>query len=160
MEDSTLKKIKAAAAAVFVIAAAAGPISSELGGELRVSAPPAQEIAAEASATSEAAAMQADGSETRDPQPEAALAAAEPAAESPAAEASGLIDLNTATQAELETLSGIGPAKARAIIDYRNRYGGFVSPEEITEVKGIGEGIYGRIKDYIYVSTGETRQDQ
>ena len=72
----------------------------------------------------------------------------------------GLIDLNTATQAELETLSGIGPAKARAIIDYRNRYGGFVSPEEITEVKGIGEGIYGRIKDYIYVSTGETRQDQ
>jgi len=64
---------------------------------------------------------------------------------------SSLIDLNTASLEELQTLKGIGPSKAKAIIDYREQYGGFMQKEEIMQVKGIGEGIYNKIKDAIYV---------
>ncbi len=61
----------------------------------------------------------------------------------------GKLNINAATQADFETLKGIGPSKAKAIIDYRNAYGGFQCIEEITEVKGIGEGIFKKIKDSI-----------
>lgn len=61
----------------------------------------------------------------------------------------GRLNINTASYEELQTLKGIGPAKAQAIIDYRNSYAGFTCPEEIMEVKGIGEGTYGKIKDAI-----------
>ncbi len=61
------------------------------------------------------------------------------------------IDLNTADSAQLQSLKGIGPAKAAAIIAYRESYGGFVCAEEITEVKGIGPATYEKIKDQIYV---------
>ena len=58
------------------------------------------------------------------------------------------ISLNTATKEELMTLSGIGEAKALAIIEYRktNR---FNSLEEIMNIKGIGKSIYEKIKDNI-----------
>ena len=59
------------------------------------------------------------------------------------------VNINTADAEELQRLPGIGPVKAQAIIDYRNAYGGFVSKEEITEVRGIGEATYDKIKDYI-----------
>ena len=62
-----------------------------------------------------------------------------------------LIDLNTATEEELESLPGIGPVKARAILEYRNVYGRFVTSEEITEVRGIGQATYEKIKDRITV---------
>ncbi len=64
----------------------------------------------------------------------------------------GLIDLNTATQEQLMTLSGIGEAKAKSILDYREEHGGFSSPEEVMQVEGIKEGLYNRIKDDIKVS--------
>ena len=64
----------------------------------------------------------------------------------------GRIDLNTASSEELQTLKGIGPTKAQAIIDYRNRYGGFTCIEEITEVKGIGEKTFEKIRDQIYIN--------
>jgi comEA protein len=70
------------------------------------------------------------------------------------------IDLNSADSEDLQLLRGIGPAKAKLIIEYRERYGGFVCAEEIMEVRGIGPGIYEKIKDSIYVSTGKTGQDQ
>ena len=60
-----------------------------------------------------------------------------------------LININTAGQAELESLPGIGPVKARAIIEYRKAYKGFVAPEEIMEVSGIGKATYQKIKDLI-----------
>ena len=59
------------------------------------------------------------------------------------------IDINSAAAEELQRLPGIGPVKAQAIIDYRNAYGSFVSPEEIMEVRGIGEATYQKIKDLI-----------
>ena len=50
-----------------------------------------------------------------------------------------LIDINTADQAMLETLPGIGPARASAIIAYRDQHGPFVSVDELTAVSGIGQ---------------------
>ena len=61
------------------------------------------------------------------------------------------VNLNEATSEELQTISGIGPTKAGAIIEYRKKYGGFVAIEEIMQVKGIGEGTFSKIKDFICV---------
>jgi competence protein ComEA len=63
----------------------------------------------------------------------------------------GLVNINIATLAELENLAGIGPAKAEAIIAYRNELGKFKSIEELKEVSGIGEGVFNQIKDEISV---------
>lgn len=61
------------------------------------------------------------------------------------------ININTATQTELETLSGIGPSTALKIINYRKENGKFNSIDEIMNVSGIGEAKYESIKDYICV---------
>ncbi|NJP36514.1 helix-hairpin-helix domain-containing protein [Alkalicoccus luteus] len=54
-------------------------------------------------------------------------------------EAGGTISLNLADSAMLQTLPGIGPAKAEAIIQYRDENGSFTSLDRLTEVPGIGE---------------------
>ena len=64
-----------------------------------------------------------------------------------------LIDLNTAAVDLLETLPGIGPVKAQAIVDYR-RDGPFKSVEEIMNVPGIGSATYDRIRDLVTVGNG------
>lgn len=64
---------------------------------------------------------------------------------------SGPIDINTATQAELETLPGIGPALAQRIIEYREEHGPFTSIEQIQNVSGIGPAKFEAIKDLITV---------
>ncbi len=64
---------------------------------------------------------------------------------------SSLVNINTATQTELETLSGIGPSLASKIIEYRETYGNFESIEDIKNVSGIGDSKYESIKDYIEV---------
>ena len=66
-------------------------------------------------------------------------------------EAAGLVNINTATLEELCTLTGIGEAKAQAIISYREEYGDFTSTEEIMNISGIKEGVYEKIKDQITV---------
>lgn len=62
------------------------------------------------------------------------------------------ININTATEEELESLKGIGPATARNIISYREEYGGFSSIEEIKNVKRIGDKTFEKIKEDICVS--------
>ena len=61
------------------------------------------------------------------------------------------ININTATQTELEALPGIGPSTSLKIVNYRKENGKFTSIEEIKEVSGIGEAKYENIKDLICV---------
>ena len=65
--------------------------------------------------------------------------------------AADLININTADSATLQTLNGIGPSKAQAIIDYRVQYGAFANIEDIMNVSGIGTATYNNIKDFITV---------
>ena len=62
------------------------------------------------------------------------------------------INLNTATAEQLETLPGIGPAKAQAIVKYRTDNGNFASIEDLKKVSGIGDKLFEQIKDQITVS--------
>lgn len=62
-----------------------------------------------------------------------------------------LIDLNSATLEQLDTLPGIGPVIGQRIIDYRESVGGFTAIEEITQVSGIGEATFAKIKDLVTV---------
>lgn len=61
------------------------------------------------------------------------------------------VNINTADATELMTLSGIGQAKAQAIIEYRNNNGDFKTIEDIMQIDGIKESVYEKIKDKIRV---------
>ncbi|MBR4781509.1 MAG: helix-hairpin-helix domain-containing protein [Lachnospiraceae bacterium] len=62
----------------------------------------------------------------------------------------GRIDINSADVKELTRLNGIGEKRAKDIIEYREKNGPFKSIEDIMKVKGIKEGIFNKIRDYIY----------
>ena len=64
---------------------------------------------------------------------------------------SKLVNLNTASLQQLTTLPKIGESKAKAIIEYREKTGGFKTIEEIKNISGIGESLYEAIKEYITV---------
>jgi competence protein ComEA len=66
---------------------------------------------------------------------------------------SSLINLNTASQAELEQLPSIGPSKAQAILAYRQSHGAFSMIDELLDIPGIGPAMFAQIKDL--VTTGE-----
>lgn len=70
------------------------------------------------------------------------------------------VNINTATQAELETLQGIGPGKAKAIIDYRNKNGPFKSVDDLEKVEGIGPGIIKQVRQDAMVSGATTVSKQ
>jgi competence protein ComEA len=74
-----------------------------------------------------------------------------PPASAPSDATRGLVDLNTADVAELETLPGIGPATAQAIVDYRAEVGRFSSIDELLDVPGIGEAKLAQIYDLVTV---------
>ena len=63
----------------------------------------------------------------------------------------GLIDLNSASSEDLETLPGIGPGKAEAIVEHRAANGPFTRIEDILQVTGIGEKTFESIKGLIVV---------
>lgn len=69
-----------------------------------------------------------------------------------ASSSDGLIDINQAGVAELDSLPGIGPSTAEKIIAYRSSVGLFKTIEEIMNVPGIGEAKFGQIKELITVS--------
>lgn len=62
------------------------------------------------------------------------------------------VNINTATQAELETLEGVGPVKAKAIVDYRKKNGAFKSIDELEKVDGIGAITLGNIRKDVTTS--------
>jgi competence protein ComEA len=73
------------------------------------------------------------------------------ASQASGADGAALVNLNTATEAELQTLSGVGPKKAADIIAYRDANGGFKSVEELKEVSGIGDKTYERLSPLVTV---------
>ena len=65
---------------------------------------------------------------------------------------SGKVDLNTADEALLCTLPGIGESRAKSIIAYREEHGLFQKPEDVMNVSGIKEAAYEKMKEYVTVS--------
>ena len=68
------------------------------------------------------------------------------------------VNLNTATATQLESLSGIGPAMAQRIVEYRQQNGGFKKVEELMNVRGIGEASFLKLKALITVTTPRTER--
>jgi len=77
-------------------------------------------------------------------------AAARPAAKSAAPSAP--VNINTATQEQLETLPGLGAKVAQRIIEYRQKNGNFKKVEDLMNVKGIGEKSFLKLKPMLTVS--------
>ena len=65
--------------------------------------------------------------------------------------ASGPVDLNTATAEQLDSLPGVGPATAAAILSHREQHGPFRSVEDLIEVRGIGEAKLDGLRDLVTV---------
>ena len=74
-----------------------------------------------------------------------------PVAKAPAAPGS-LVNLNTATQAQLEALPGLGSAVAQRIVEYREKNGNFKKIEDLMNVKGIGEKSFLKLKPLLTIS--------
>lgn len=65
--------------------------------------------------------------------------------------APSMVNINTASSSELDSLPGIGPTYAQRIIDYRNQNNGFKSIDEIKNIKGIGDATFNKLKDKISI---------
>ena len=72
--------------------------------------------------------------------------------------ATNLVNLNTATAAQLETLPGIGKATAERILEYRQKNGGFKKIEELMNVRGVGEKSFLKLKALITVSPAKAER--
>ncbi|MEO5573561.1 MAG: helix-hairpin-helix domain-containing protein [Gammaproteobacteria bacterium] len=63
------------------------------------------------------------------------------------------VDLNTATPEQLETLAGVGPAKAKAIVDYRTEMGKFKTVDDLDNVKGFTKKGIDKLRDQATVGS-------
>ncbi len=77
---------------------------------------------------------------------------AKPTATAPATPSAQIVNLNTATAAQIATLPGIGLKTAELIVQYRQKNGNFKKIEEIMNVRGIGEKSFLKLKDRITVT--------
>ena len=80
-----------------------------------------------------------------------AAPAKSPRAAKPAAAPTSPVNLNTATQAQLEALPGVGPKAAQRILDYRKQNGSFKKVEDLMNVKGFGEKTFLKLKPMLTV---------
>ncbi len=80
-----------------------------------------------------------------------ALSSVSVMAQKSAPEPAAKINLNTATAEQLQSIPGIGPSTAKAIVDYRAKVGKFNNIDEVINVKGIGEKKFLKIKDRLTV---------
>ena len=83
-------------------------------------------------------------------------AAAQAKSSGPVKEAPAIVNLNTATSSQIETLPGIGASTAKRIIEYRDKNGGFKKIEELMNVKGIGEKSFLKLKPFVTVGEAKT----
>ena len=88
-----------------------------------------------------------------------AASQAKPTGAKPAAAAvASPININTATAAQLEALPGIGARTAQAIVDHRQKNGGFKKIEELMNVKGIGEKSFLKLKPMVTVAADKAEK--
>jgi len=73
--------------------------------------------------------------------------------------AAGVVNVNSASAAELERLPGVGPSLAARIVEHRTKNGNFQKAEDLMLVKGIGEKSFERIKPYVALSGATTLKD-
>ena len=70
-----------------------------------------------------------------------------------AALAAGPVDINTADAAALEQVKGIGPSRAKAIVEYRRANGPFAKVDDLVRVPGIGDKAVGKLRDQVTVGS-------
>jgi len=68
------------------------------------------------------------------------------------------VNINTATQSELEVVKGLGPAKAKAIIMYREANGNFKHLDELDNVKGFGKASIDKLKEELSVGPEKVKK--
>jgi competence protein ComEA len=68
------------------------------------------------------------------------------------------VNINTATQSELEAVKGLGPSKAKAIIAYREANGGFKSLTDLDKVKGFGKASIDKLKDELSIGAEKAKK--
>jgi competence protein ComEA len=78
-------------------------------------------------------------------------AAAAPVTAAPAGRSDQCIDLNSAPAADLKTLPGIGEVLSKRIVEYRERNGPFLRPEDIIIINGISERKFRRLQEFVCV---------
>ncbi|NCN89158.1 MAG: helix-hairpin-helix domain-containing protein [Gallionella sp.] len=70
------------------------------------------------------------------------------------------VDLNTATKTELESVKGIGPSKAEAIIEYRKQHGSFKKIDDLSRIKGFGDKSVEKLRGEVAVGSADRPADK